>query len=544
MNHHPRIARRRSTQSTPSDATGGSASLPGDLLEQSCKRVGVASLIFAVLWTVPLVMNNLVLRWVAGLSQMHLGTAWPWPGNLFAGTGVIVSLAMFVMAGALYGRPSLLLDLGLVFEVVTAFLVAVVLYWEPQHVGGLSWVVVVILVYPAIAPNTVGKTLAAALAAASMDPIGLLIAKLRGVTIPIDTFGLLWQIIPNYIAAVLAVIPVQIIRTLGRQVSKARELGSYRLNDLIGKGGMGEVYRATHRMLARPAAIKLIRPESLGGSLEAARVMRERFRREAEAAASLRSPHTIELYDFGVTEDGTFYYAMELLDGIDLDTLVARYGPLPYERVLHLLRQTLLSLGEAHRRGLIHRDIKPSNIHACRMGLAVDFVKVLDFGLVKGEGPRRQATLTSPDVATGTPAFMAPEVAMGNPDIDHRVDVYSLGCVAYWLLTGRLVFEGENAMKTMLSHVQDEPEPPSRRTELEIPPSLDAIVLACLAKEPGARPGDAAELAEQFATVDVRTAWTDDRALRWWDAHLPERPDAVAKTAVAHPSQAILTVAQ
>jgi len=539
-----RVARRRSTPSTPASLAGVSTTLPSDLLEQSCKRVGIASLIFAALWMVPLVMNNLVVRWVQGMPEMHLGTAWPWPGNLLAGTGVAISLAMFLTAGALDSRPLLLLDVGLGFEVATAFLVGLLSYWQPQHFGGLSWVVIVILVYPAVAPNTVGKTLAAALAAASMDPLGLLIAKLRGVVIPLDTFGLLWQMIPNYIAAFLAVIPAGIIRSLGQQVSKARELGSYRLDELLGKGGMGEVYRATHRMLARPAAIKLISPESLGGSAQSARVMRERFRREAEAAASLRSPHTIELYDFGVTEDGTFYYAMELLEGIDLDTLVARYGPLPYERVIHVLQQTLLSLGEAHRRGLIHRDIKPSNIHVCRMGLAVDFVKVLDFGLVKGEGPRRQATLTSPDVATGTPAFMAPEVAMGEPDIDHRVDLYSLGCVAYWLLTGQLVFEGENAMRTMLAHVQDEPQAPSRRTELEIPALLDEIVLTCLEKRPAARPADAQVLAERLATVHLGNPWSDERALRWWEAHLPERSEPGAEPGPIAGPRAVLTVAE
>ena len=542
MTHDLRVARRRSTPSVPTGPREASTSLPHDLLEQSCRRVAIAGLIFAALWLFPLVMNNLVVRWVNVMPDLHLGTAWPWPGNLLAGAGVAVSLAMFFTAGALHSRPLLLLDLGLGFEVATAFLVALLSYWEPQHFGGLSWVVVVILVYPAIAPNTVGKTFAAAFAAASMDPLGLLIAKLRGVDIPLDTFGLLWQLVPNYLAAVLAVIPAEIIRTLGRQVSKARELGSYRLNELLGKGGMGEVYRATHRMLARPAAIKLIRPESLG-SAEAARVTRERFRREADAAASLRSPHTIELYDFGMTEDGTFYYAMELLEGIDLDTLVARYGPLPYERVIHFLNQTLLSLGEAHRRGLIHRDIKPSNIHACRMGLAVDFVKVLDFGLVKGEGQRRLATLTSPDVATGTPAFMAPEVAMGEPDIDHRVDIYALGCVAYWLLTGQLVFEGENAMKTMLAHVQDEPQPPSRRTELEIPPALDDIVLSCLEKRRDDRPADAFDLAARLTTVRLTSPWTDDRALRWWEAHLPERLEPGAEAAPFAGAGAMLSVA-
>ncbi len=544
MTRNLRLAARKSTPSSSTGASGGFSSLPLDLLEQSCRRVGVAALVFAALWMVPVVMNTLVARWVVAMPGIHRGMAWPWPGALFAGVGVAISLAMFFTAAALHSRPHLLLDLGLGFLVVTAFLIGLWNYWAPEHFGGVSWMVVVILVYPAIAPNTVGKTFAAALAAASMDPIGLLIAQLRGVVIPVGTFELLWQIIPNYIAAVLAIVPAQIIRSLGRQVSKARELGSYRLNELLGKGGMGEVYRATHRMLARPAAIKLIRPETLGGSSEGARVGRERFRREAEAAATLRSPHTIELYDFGITEEGTFYYAMELLDGIDLDDLITRYGPLPHERVVHLLQQACLSLGEAHHRGLIHRDIKPSNIHTCRMGLTVDFVKVLDFGLVKAEGAHRQATLTSPDVATGTPAFMAPEVATGEPDIDHRVDIYSLGCVAYWLLTGRMVFEGENAIKTMMAHIQDKPVPPSRRSELEIPPELDAIVLACLEKRRESRPANALELASLLSALEIREPWTEERALRWWRAHVPEQQEQAVAADASTSNEALLTVAE
>jgi len=297
------------------------------------------------------------------------------------------------------------------------------------------------------------------------------------------------------------------------------------LGALLGRGGMGEVYVAHHRMLARPAAIKLIRPEALEGrSPERVLVAVERFRREAEAAATLRSPHTIELYDFGVSDGGVFYYVMELLDGADLERLVERFGPVPPERAIHFLRQACDSLAEAHARGLIHRDIKPSNIQTCRMGLVVDFVKLLDVGLVK-PSPGRDTdvlTLTTEDAVTpGTPAFMAPEAVFGDPAPDHRADIYALGCVGYWLLTGGFVFEATTAARMLTQHLEAQPLPPSRRTELEIPPELDAIILDCLAKRPADRPGSTAELSRRLAACPVRGTWTDQRAHEWWDRHLP-----------------------
>jgi serine/threonine-protein kinase len=250
--------------------------------------------------------------------------------------------------------------------------------------------------------------------------------------------------------------------------------------------------------------------------------MVQRFKREAQAAASLRSPHTINLYDFGVTDDGTFYYVMELLEGADLDTLVKRFGPVSAGRAIYLLRHACHSLGEAHTRGMIHRDIKPSNIHTCRLGMNVDFVKVLDFGLVKtdAKAERGETLLTSPDVTTGTPAYMAPEMALGE-NMDHRADIYALGCVGYWLLTGRLVFEADTPVKMMLEHIRSAPVPPSRYSELEIPPELDAILLACLAKNPADRPADAAELSRRLEQVPACDPWTRERAEAWWDAHLP-----------------------
>src|SRR4029078_9128135 len=207
----------------------------------------------------------------------------------------------------------------------------------------------------------------------------------------------------------------KVVTRLGRQVSKAREMGSYQLGDLIKRGGMGEIYKATHRMLARPAAIKLIRPEMLGNdSGESAELAIRRVHREAEAAANLRSPHTVELFDFGVTEDQTLYFVMELLEGMDLETMVKNHGPLPAARVIHILRQACESLAEAHERGLVHRDIKPANIHVGHVGIRDDYVKVLDFGLVKSVATSSEVSLgTAVGRTPGTPAYMAPEMALG-----------------------------------------------------------------------------------------------------------------------------------
>jgi serine/threonine-protein kinase len=306
-------------------------------------------------------------------------------------------------------------------------------------------------------------------------------------------------------------------------MGKAREMGSYELVELIGRGGMGEVWKAKHRMLARKAAIKLIRAEALCCTSEQEiAAARRRFEREAQATAALHSPNTVALYDYGVTDDGIFYYVMELLDGSDLETFVERFGPQPAPRVIYLLRQICASLAEAHSCGLTHRDIKPKNIHLCRLGLSFDFVKVLDFGLVKSrESTGDQTRLTREGVTTGTPAFMSPEMALGKGNVDARTDIYALGCVAYWLLTGKLVFEASTALAMALEHIRTEPIPPSERTEIEIPDQLERIVLDCLRKDPAQRPQTARELGRMLAACSGANAWDNDRAEEWWRMHLP-----------------------
>jgi serine/threonine-protein kinase len=367
----------------------------------------------------------------------------------------------------------------------------------------ITWSGPIILITAGIVPVRPWKMLIAGLIAASMDTVGMLIAGVTGDYAYGPMYNAVLMHYPNFLMLGAAVTISHVVTRLGQQVSREREMGSYRLGELLGRGGMGEVYLATHRMLARPAAVKLIRPEVLAaGDAALAQTALARFRREAEAAAKLRSPHTVELYDFGVTEEGTFYLVMELLEGQNLDRLVRAQGPLHPARAIHILRQVCESLEEAHSYGLIHRDIKPANIHLGRLGLQDDFVKVLDFGLVRRiDGPSEESLTGAAGMTPGTPAYMAPEMAHDHT-LDGRADIYSLGCVAYYLLTGRLVFEGATPLQTIFKHLQQEPEPPSRVTDRPIPPALDELILACLAKRPEDRPPSAAALSQRFSQVE------------------------------------------
>jgi serine/threonine-protein kinase len=408
--------------------------------------------------------------------------------------------------------------------VFTALGLGLTFHWESMPGGHLirpeiSWIGAVVLMFAAIVPSTPLKTMLCGLIAVSMNPMAMLLARARG-TWPFShaTDALLMHY-PDYLLVGVAVVISHIVTSLGRQVAKAREMGSYELGELLGRGGMGEVYKATHRMLARPAAIKLIRPETIAaGDPAASQLAIVRFRREAEAAANLRSPHTVELYDFGVTDDQTLYFVMELLDGMDLESLVKRHGPVPAARVAHILRQTCASLEEAHVRGMVHRDIKPANIHLGRLGLVYDFVKVLDFGLVKPIADRsaEQTLTTQVGLIIGTPGYMAPEMVRADR-VDGRADLYALGCVAYYLLTGQQVFDGATVMEVMSKHLQTAPVPPSKRVAFPIPPDLEQLVMACLAKSPDERPGGAAALVLMLDAIDVEP-WTAAQAEEWWAA--------------------------
>ena len=294
-------------------------------------------------------------------------------------------------------------------------------------------------------------------------------------------------------------------------------LGHYRLLEKLGEGGMGEVWRARHQLLARPCAIKVIRPDQLGDAKREAAI--ERFQLEARTISRLTSPNTVRLYDFGVSEAGGFYFVMELLTGMDVASVVERFGPLPPERVVALLRQVCRSLAEAHAEGVLHRDIKPHNLFLCRLGLEFDVVKVLDFGLVKTLDDSA-GQITADGSLTGTPSYMPPERVLGGA-ADERSDLYSLGCVAYWMLTGRPVFTGE-PMAVMIHHARTAPVPPSKVTGQVLPAGLEELVLALLDKAPDKRPASAVALWRRLGDIVLPTPWTFERAELWWREHLPE----------------------
>jgi serine/threonine-protein kinase len=509
--------------STPADTSTSFRPLPADLLRDASRRLGIMALVGATLWVLGTGLGHFTDWSLSGREPTfwRLGQE-----DFFCAVSIAVSLALFFYARKPDRDPRHTLDLGLAYMVFMAVALGLMIHWAAPPAGMpvfpvISWIGAIVLMFSAIVPSTPTKTLIAGLFAVSMNPIGMLISKARGIWDFGPASNAMLMHYPDFLLVGVAVVISFVMTRLGQQVAKAREMGSYQLGELLGSGGMGEVYKATHRMLARPAAIKLIRPEAMGrGNGAAAQLAVKRFWREAEAAANLRSQHTVELYDFGVMEDQTLYFVMELLDGMDLETLVRRTGPLPAGRVVYLLTQACESLEEAHSRGLVHRDIKPANIHIGRMGLRHDFVKVLDFGLVKSVSSNSDDSLgTATGLTPGTPAYMAPEQAMGEK-VDHRVDIYALGCVAYFMLTGQKVFEAETPYQMIARHLNEVPVTPSQRTELRIPEAMEKLVLSCLAKNPAQRPQTAADLGRAMLAVETE-AWTEDNARQWWMKHQP-----------------------
>jgi serine/threonine-protein kinase len=526
MHKHVTLLQREAP--TPG-SRGFASALPPDLLEQVRGRVQLlAALVFCAFSFDILVYS---IEWIVVTVQ-----GIPKPAHMEgAGEFQWVNLAAVTVSGILWWSarkghksPTRLLTIGLFYEVVICAVISVLGIWQHyiqfHMVPNLTWVPAMIILFPLILPGPPRQMLVAAIAAGATVPLGLMVLELTGKVTPISG-DYVRMSVHSIFAIVFAYLGARVVYRLGREVSAARELGSYHLEELLGRGGMGEVWRAKHRMLARPAAIKLILPSKDGDARprvtdDAAR----RFEREAQVIASLRSPHTVELFDFGTADNGAFYYAMELLEGLDADTLVRRFGPIPADRAINVLRQVCHSLSEAEACGLVHRDIKPANIFLCRYGEDCDFVKVLDFGLVKalgGEGVRTTPAITLENMITGTPAFIAPEQALGRLDLDGRADIYATGCVAYWLLTGQLVFTGETPMALLMHHAHTLPTAPSARTELPIPPALDSLVLSCLAKDPAERPQTARELSRRLAEVDGADGWTEDRARTWWATHRP-----------------------
>jgi serine/threonine-protein kinase len=376
-----------------------------------------------------------------------------------------------------------------------------------------------VVLYGMFIPNTWRRAAAVVsvmLAATFLSPLALRILHpdVYRFTAPLLSFEIVSEnILMLTIGAGVTVYATHIINALRVEAFEARQLNQYRLKGLIGAGGMGVVYLAEHQLLKRPCAIKLIAPERAGDPKALAR-----FEREVRTTAQLSHPNTVEIYDYGQTEDGTFYYVMELLHGLSLADLVARHGPVSPGRTIFLIRQACSALAEAHARGLVHRDLKPANIFAARRGHLHDFVKLLDFGLVLPPPDSSSAESSGEDHIAGSPQYMAPEQVTGDAPLDARTDLYGLGAVAYCLLTGRAPFTGATPMAVLIAVARDHVEPPSRYRP-ELPADLERVVLRCLAKSPADRYPDADTLDQDLAACDAAAEWDFARAASWWNRH-------------------------
>jgi hypothetical protein len=395
--------------------------------------------------------------------------------------------------------------------------------WRPEMMF-LLIVITILLTRAALVPSPPGRT--AWISALAAAPAPVLAATVYAGRAPAEisrgqsvSYALLWTILTVLLSTLASFVTFR----LRKSVARARQLGQYTLKEKLGEGGMGVVYRAEHEMLRRPTAIKLLPPGKAGeDSLR-------RFEREVQMTARLTSPHTVSIYDYGRTPDGLFYYVMEYLDGVDLEDLVKEYGPMAPGRAVRVLRQVCAALTEAHGIGLIHRDIKPANILLCERGGFPDIAKVLDFGLVREISGSSDSRLTADNVLHGTPQYLAPEAIRNSDSIDARSDLYALGAVGYFLLTGTTVFSGRGALEIIHHHLQTPPEPLSKRLGRELPPKLEALILRTLSKDPDERPESARAFADALHACDDVTPWNEVDAQRFWRERAT-RKDA-AKTA-------------
>ncbi|MGF1467150.1 MAG: serine/threonine-protein kinase [Sandaracinaceae bacterium] len=462
--------------------------------------------------------------------------------------GIVVLVAFVAMFARLRRGPAsreLLVGAGLTFHgllgVQLAFSDTITIPPTDLPQPLITWNCINLLLLPVLVPASARTIVLWAFGLAGLGPIAYGIFSAAGIANDLGPNALASLFVPPFFCAGLAVIPTKVVERLQRDLEKARQLGAYRLVERLGEGGMGEVWRAEHDLLARPAAVKVIRHDLLGEDDASVQRSLARFAREAQVTATLESPHTVGLYDFGLSE-GTFYFVMELLHGMDLKRMVEEFGALPPERTVHLLLQACDSLADAHRRGLIHRDVKPANLHVGRRAGRHDVLRVLDFGLVAGDsgGLGSDVEVTQEGTLRGTPAFLAPEAVQGAP-VDHRLDLYALGGTAFYLLTERPPFQGETPLQVAVAHVSEPPPAPSAYAETDVTPALDDVVLGLLAKDPRDRPQSADDLAARLRAVEAGFAspWTEEQAAAWWLAHAPElvRPPT-ASTATAPTPQA------
>ena len=505
------------------EAVRGAANrqLAGSLLDAVVQRLGNIGLFAAAAFA----------AYFAGLGLLGGAALGPVAGIALkvAIAGVVLSLLLLAVTKLPKVPAHNVADLGNVYLIAISLALGILRHSQTsadtELLRQVSPVVVPILAFGAMIPTVPGKALVVMLTAAAMDPLGLVLMKAH---VQYSGRELLVVLSSPILAALVAWQISKVVHRLTEGIAKAREVGSYKLVQRLGVGGMAEVWRANHRMLRRPAAVKLIRPKVLidHGPADSERLLRL-FTREVRTTASLRSPHTIQVYDFGLTREGAFYYVMELLDGIDLMTLVERFGPQPPERIASLMKQVCHSLREAHARNFVHRDIKPANILTCVVGGDYDFVKVLDFGLVL-DRHLTSRELEDEKQFVGTPAVMAPEMLRFQAPVDARADLYALGCVGYWLMTGKRVFEAETRHDMLVMHAHQKPVLPSRRVDRPMHAGLEAIVMQCLEKNPNKRPQTARELSDALSGLHFDHPWTDERAELWWKQNRPEQQRATS----------------
>ena len=433
-----------------------------------------------------------------------------WLRRLDAAAAVAIGACFAGMGAALAGSGATFVNQPHVAMLTATLAVAFTMMWRAVAV-----------------PSTAART--AAVTTAAVAPLMAADVVTLGGSVPLSASG---AAAPLFAAAwgvmtiVTATVTSSVVFGLRREVQRVQRLGQYTLEEKIGEGAMGIVYRASHAMLRRPTAIKLLPPDRAG------QVNLKRFEREVQLTAQLTHPNTVAIYDYGRTPDGVFYYAMELLDGLNLEDLVRRYGAQPAGRVVHILRQMCGALAEAHALGVIHRDIKPANVILTNRGGVPDVAKVVDFGLVTrlDSGSDAAATLDRAPVVAGTPLYFSPEAIAAPEGIDARSDLYALGAVGYLLLTGQRLFEARTILELCAHHLHTPPVPPSVRLGRATDPALEAALLRCLAKEPSDRPPSALALDEMLGRSAAAGDWSLDDARAWWGVHRQETSRAAAPT--------------
>jgi serine/threonine-protein kinase len=453
-----------------------------------------------------------------------VSAAWSGPPNpedpILMGLLALVSGAMAFVARKSRLSRSALMDLAFVYQVVLCGIVSLAEAINSRAAGdsvwGVSWVCVAMVAFPAVLPyRRFPMILAAVMSAISGPLVYVVVTPLQDKGLSLSDAMNMYT--PNLITLGIAIAIIMYLAKWVRQIEHAQKMGSYKLVRKIGGGGMGEVWEAKHDTLARPAAIKLIRTDTQHASARG-KELENRFYREAQATAALNSAHTVTVYDYGTTRSGDQYYVMELLEGITLQDAVIRFGAMPSGRVAHLLGQACQSLDEAHRAGLFHRDIKPANVFICQKGGDYDFVKILDFGLVK---PHMDAEtqLTRGSELLGTPGYTPPETIKSGK-FDHRSDIYSLGCLGYFLLCGQLLFESEGPVDQSFKHVTETPVPVGERSTAAVNDRLAALIMKCVEKDPDARPQSCAEILAELDAVEEDVPWKRGDARDWWSRHI------------------------